>query len=85
MVQFIYRPCIRTSCTCHDSMSIDMWNQFRSDMPRTNNKCEGYNSRLSKRAQKSHLNIYALIVLFRDEQLNKKEHILQLEGGQNIE
>ena len=48
---------------------IDMWNQILCDVPLTNNNCDGYNSRLSKRAQKSHPNIYALIVLFRDEQL----------------
>ena len=41
---------------------IAKWNQFRSDVPRTNNSCEGYNSRLTKRALQPHLNIYALIM-----------------------
>ena len=37
---------------------LTIWNHFRSDIPRTNNNCEGYNNRLDKRAMKSHLNIY---------------------------
>ena len=61
---------------------IAMWNQFRSDVPRTNNSCEGYNSRLAKRALQHHLNIYALICLFQAEQINKEAYILQLESGQ---
>ena len=35
--------------------------QFRSDVPRTNNSCVGYNSHLTKRALQRHLNICALI------------------------
>ena len=57
-----------------------MWNQFRVDM-RTNNKCEGYNSRLAKRALKANLNVYELILLFKEEQINKEATLLQLEGG----
>ena len=47
------------------SFRLDMWNQFRVDM-RTNNKCEGYNIRLAKRALKA-----KLILLFKEEQINK--------------
>ena len=57
--------------------TIPVLYRFWSDVPRTNNNCESNNSRLSKCAQESHLNIYALIVLFRDEQLNKEAHILR--------
>ena len=60
-----------------------MWNQFRSDVPRTNNSCEGYNSHLAKRALQPHLNIYALICLFQAEQINKEAYTLQLESGQH--
>ena len=49
---------------------------------RTNNICEGYNSRLAKRAGKNHLNIYELILVFKSEQINKEAYILQLDGGQ---
>ena len=61
---------------------LTIWNHFRSDIPRTNNNCEGYNSKLAKRAVKSHLNIYELILLFKSENANKEAHLLQLEGGQ---
>ena len=61
---------------------IAMWNQFRSDVPRTNKSCEGYNSRLAKRALQLHLNIYAVIRLFQAEQINKEAYILLLESGQ---
>ena len=33
-----------------DSYPVSIWNQFRAEVPRTNNDCEGYNSRLAKRA-----------------------------------
>ena len=61
---------------------IAMWNQFRSGVQRTNNSCEGYNSRLAKRALQPHMNIYVLIRLFQAEQVNKEAYILQLESGQ---
>ena len=57
---------------------LTIWNHFRSDIPRTNNNCEGYNSRLAKRAVKSHLNIYELNLLFKSENANKEAHLLQL-------
>ena len=46
---------------------------------RTNDKCEGYNSRLAKRAN---LNVYKLILLFKEAQINTEATLLQLEGGQ---
>ena len=49
------------------SNPVPMWNQFRAEVLRTNNDCEGYNSRLAKRALKPHLNVYELILIFRDE------------------
>ncbi|XP_041369798.1 uncharacterized protein LOC121383769 [Gigantopelta aegis] len=61
---------------------LTIWNHFRIDTPRTNNNCEGYNSRLAKRAVKSHLNIYELILLFKSENANKEAYLLQMEGGQ---
>jgi hypothetical protein len=61
---------------------LSVWNHFRSDNPRTNNSCEGYNSRLSKRAMKPHLNIYELILLFKSENANKEAHLLQIESEQ---
>ena len=64
------------------SYPIPIWNQFHAEVPRTNNDCEGYNSRLAKRALKSHLMVYELILLFRGQQLNKEAYILQIEGGQ---
>ena len=64
------------------SYPVPIWNQFGAEVPRTNNDCEGYNSRLAKRALKPHLNVYELILLFRDEQLNKEAYVLQIEGGQ---
>ena len=64
------------------SYPVPIWNQFRAEVPRTNNDCEGYNSRLAKRALKPHLNVCELILLFRDEQLNRETYILQIEGGQ---
>ena len=64
------------------SYHVPIWNQFRAEVPRTNNDCEGYNSRLAKRALKPHLNVYEFILLFRDEQLNKEAYILQIEEGQ---
>ena len=50
------------------SFRLDMWNQFRVDM-RTNNKCERYNSRLAKKALKANLNVYELILLFKEDQI----------------
>ena len=43
------RRCIKfndyfTNTWLSGNYPIDMWNQFRSDVPRTNNSCEGYNS-----------------------------------------
>ena len=64
------------------SYPVPIWNQFHAEVPRTNNDCEGYNSRLAKRTLKSHLNVYEFILLFRDEQLNKEAYILQIERGQ---
>ena len=60
---------------------IPLWNHFRTDVPRTNNNCEGYNSRLKKRACKAHLNIYELILLFKDEHANKEAYLLQINEG----
>ena len=56
---------------------IAMWNQFQSDVPRTNNSCVGYNNRLTKRVLQPHLNR-----LFQAEQINKDANILLLESGQ---
>ena len=64
------------------SYPVSIWNQFRAEVPRTKNDSEGYNSRPAKRALKPHLNLYELIRLFRDEQLNKEAYILQIKGGQ---
>ena len=61
---------------------LTTWNHFRSDIPRTNNHCEGYTSRLAKQAVISHLDIYELILLFKSENDNKEAQLLQLEGGQ---
>ena len=63
---------------------VPIWNQFRAEVPHTNNDCEGYNSCLAKRALKPHLNVYEFILLFGDEQLNKETYILQIEGGQQL-
>ena len=60
---------------------LTIWNHFRSDNPRMN-ICEYCNSRLTKRAVKSHLNIYKLILLFKSENANKEAHLLQMVGGQ---
>ena len=49
---------------------LTIWNNFRSDITRTNNNCEGYNSRLAKTV-KSHLNIYRLILLLKSENANR--------------
>ena len=38
---------------------LEVWNHFRGDV-RSNNICEGYNSRLARRAKRSHLNTYRL-------------------------
>ena len=64
------------------NVPLTIWNHFRSDTPRMNNNCEHYNNRLAKKAVKSHLNIYKLILLFKSENANKEAHLLQLEGGQ---
>ena len=64
------------------SNPVPMWNQFRAEVLRTNNDCEGYISRLAKRALKPHFTVYELILLFRNEQLNKEAYILQIEGYQ---
>ena len=40
------------------SYPVPIWNQFRAEVPRTNNDCEGYNSRPAKRALKPHFNVY---------------------------
>ena len=61
--------------------SLNIWNHFRMNI-RTNNICEGYNSRLDKRTGKKHLNIYELILVFKSEQINKEAYILQIDGGQ---
>ena len=58
------------------SYPVSICNQFRAEVPLTKNNCEGYNSRPAKRALKPHLNMYELILLFRDEQLNKEAYIL---------
>ena len=64
------------------SYPVSIWNQFRTEVPHTKNDCERYNSRPAKPALKPHLNVYELILLFRDEQLNKEAYILQIEVGQ---
>ena len=55
---------------------LEVWNHFRSDV-RSNNICEGYNSRLARRAKRTHLNTYRLISLLKSEQTNKEAEILQ--------
>ena len=45
----------------HGQFPIDLWNHFRDERPRTNNFCEGYNSRLRKRATKSLDVIYIIL------------------------
>ena len=52
-----------------------MWNYFRAEQARTNNVCEGYNSRLKKRCSKPHLSIFEMIMVL------QKEHI-HIENGQ---
>ena len=42
---------------------VDMW---------TNNKCERYNDRLAKRALKANVDVYELILLFKEEQRGDK-------------
>ena len=59
-----------------------MWNHFRSELPGTNNKCEGYASRLKKRCTKSHVNLFEMIMVLQQEQIHYKISSLQIEGGQ---
>ena len=61
---------------------VTMWNHFRSEIPRTNNNCEGYNNRLAERCGKPHLNIYELLLVLKDEHSNKTAHMLQVETQQ---
>lgn len=65
--------------------TADIWTHFRSEFPRTNNTCEGYNNRLSKRAVITHPSIFALIKLLREEQSNKIAYIAQIDGGNKRE
>ena len=57
---------------------LQMWNHFRSEESRTSNNCEGYNSRLGKRAMRPHLNIYHLILVIKDEESNKRVYMMQV-------
>ena len=66
------------------SYPLQMWNHFRSDVPRTNNNCEGYNIRLGKRDMRPHLNIYHLIHVIKDEESNKKAYMMQVETHHHI-
>ncbi len=50
-------------------------------MPRTNNSCEGYNSRLSRRVVISHPNIYELIKVLKIEHANKAAFLMQIDAG----
>ena len=59
----------------------DIWTHFNSWTPRTNNGCEGYNSRLSRRVVISHPNIYELITILKQEHDNKSAFLVQLEDG----
>ncbi|XP_067676836.1 uncharacterized protein [Haliotis asinina] len=59
-----------------------IWNHFRSDVPRTNSNCEVYKSRLAKRAVESHLNLFELVLLYKDEKSNKVAYIPQLQSEQ---
>ena len=59
----------------------EMWTYFNSTLPRTNNSCKGYISRLSRRAMNAHLNIFELIKVLKHEHINKAVSILQLEAG----
>ena len=63
----------------HGQFPIDLWNHFRDERPRTNNFCEGYNSRLRKRAANSHLNIFELIMVLQKEQIHPETLIMQKE------
>ena len=51
-----YTPNCRR-CKEFNLYPFSIWNQFRAEVPRTKNDCEGYNSRPAKRVLKPHLNV----------------------------
>ena len=60
-----------------------MWNFFSYDGPRTNNRLEGWHSRLKRIVKKPHPNIYEIIDVFKREQATTEVTTLQLETGGN--
>ena len=62
---------------------LAMWNYFSYDGPRTNNRLEGWHSKLKKIAKKPHPNIFELIDVFKREQAANKVTIIQLATSAN--
>ena len=60
-----------------------MWNYFSYDGPRTNNRLEGWHSRLKRIVKKPHPNIYEIVDVFKREQASVEVSIMQLETGGN--
>ena len=62
---------------------LAMWNYFSYDGPRTNNRLEGWHSKLKKIVKKPHPNIFELIDVFKREQAANEVTIIQLATGAN--
>ena len=61
-----------------------MWNFFAYDGPRTNNRLEGWHSRLKCIIKKPHPNIYEIVDVFKREQATVEVTMLLLETGGNL-
>ena len=65
------------------SYQLVLWNYYTYDGPRTNNRLEGWHSRLKRIVKKPHPNIYELIDVFRSEEAATNVTISQLTTGAN--
>ena len=63
--------------------SYQLVNYYTYDGPRTNNRLEGWHSRLKRIVKKPHPNIYELIDVFRSEEAATNVTISQLTTGAN--
>ena len=58
-----------------------LWNVFNMETVRTNNRVEGWNSKLKKRVEKAHPNVFEIVEVFKKEQAASEVSIQQLAAG----
>ncbi|XP_071040757.1 uncharacterized protein [Parasteatoda tepidariorum] len=66
---------------CDSMFLMDIWNHYDNPGDRTNNIVESWHSKFNRRAQKSHLNLFAFIELLQQEEAENHAEIQMLLQG----